>query len=74
MGSLYNLSSICLNMTTKQFYKLKWGDLIYHEGIKRMCVVLDWNKIHTKLRVRPSFLTPKVLYLTSGKNIKSAQL
>lgn len=56
-------------MTTKDFYNLRWGQLLYHEGFKRMFVVLGWRtgkKTKTKaLRTRPSFVSTKVVYFTA---------
>jgi hypothetical protein len=55
-------------MTTKQFHSLRWGQLIYHNKFKRMFLVLGWKKGKLAgkrtLRVRPSFISQEVIYLT----------
>jgi hypothetical protein len=67
-------------MTVKQFQNLKWGQLIFHEQMKRMFLVLGWTHGKTSkrlvLRARPSFMSPKVVYFTtdSAKNLKITHL
>lgn len=67
-------------MTIKEFHKLRFGNVVYHEGFERMFLVIGWSKgkkTKTKtLILRPSLLSVKRVYITenSAFRLKHTQI